>query len=101
MRDTEIRPRHNNRGLFEPLVMFFGLTNSPATFQMMMDSIFREEIASGDVIIYLDDILIATTRNLKPHSNLVTYVLKSCKIMTCFSDQRNAISTRRKSNTSK
>ena len=27
-------------GLFEPLVMFFGLTNSPATFQMMMNTIF-------------------------------------------------------------
>jgi hypothetical protein len=65
-----------NRGLFEPLVMFFGLTNSPATFQTMMDSIFREEIASRDVIIYIDDILIATTRNLKSHHNLVTHVLK-------------------------
>jgi hypothetical protein len=32
-----------NRGLFEPTVMFFGLTNSPATFQTMMDAIFREE----------------------------------------------------------
>jgi len=29
-----------NRGLFEPTVMFFGLTNSPATFQTMMDKIF-------------------------------------------------------------
>ena len=28
-------------GLFEPTVMFFGLTNSPATFQMMMNTIFR------------------------------------------------------------
>ena len=26
-----------NRGLFEPTVMFFGLWNSPATFQAMMD----------------------------------------------------------------
>jgi hypothetical protein len=65
-----------NRGLFKLLVMFFGLTNSPATFQTMMDSIFREEIASGDIIIYMDNILIATTRNLKSHRNLVTHVLK-------------------------
>ena len=29
-----------NKGLFEPTVMFFGLTNSPATFQTMMNTIF-------------------------------------------------------------
>jgi len=29
-----------NRGLFEPLVIFFGMTNSPATFQTMMNDIF-------------------------------------------------------------
>ncbi len=29
-----------NKGLFEPTVMFFGLTNSLATFQTMMDTIF-------------------------------------------------------------
>jgi hypothetical protein len=38
-----------NRGLFEPLVMFFGLTNSPATFQTMMDDIFEELISEGVV----------------------------------------------------
>jgi Reverse transcriptase (RNA-dependent DNA polymerase) len=32
---------HTNHGLLKPLVMFFGLTNSPATFQTMMDSIFK------------------------------------------------------------
>ncbi len=32
-------------GLFEPTVMFFSLTNSPATFQMMMNTIFRTEVA--------------------------------------------------------
>src|SRR3954465_646745 len=47
-----------NRGLFEPLVMFFGLTNSPATFQTMMNDIFKDEIAKGFVLVYLDDILI-------------------------------------------
>ena len=34
-----------NQGLFEPLVMFFGLTNSPATFQALMNSIFSDLIA--------------------------------------------------------
>ena len=36
-----------SRGLFEPMVMFFGLCNSPATFQQMMDEIFRDEIHSS------------------------------------------------------
>ena len=49
-----------NQGLFEPTVMFFGLTNSPATFQTMMNVIFTQEIAEGWLIIYMDDILIAT-----------------------------------------
>ncbi|GLB43839.1 putative reverse transcriptase-rnase h-integrase [Lyophyllum shimeji] len=49
-----------NRGLFEPLVMFFGLTNSPATFQTMMNDIFHDLIAQGVVCVYLDDILIYT-----------------------------------------
>ena len=47
-----------NRGLFEPLVMFFGMTNSPTTFQTMMNDIFRTLIAKGIVVVYLDDILI-------------------------------------------
>jgi len=47
-----------NTGLFEPTVMFFGLCNSPATFQAMMDSIFKDEVHEGWVIIYMDDILI-------------------------------------------
>ena len=47
-----------NRGLFKPLVMFFGLTNSPATFQTMMDNVFDELISEGVVVVYLDDILI-------------------------------------------
>ena len=47
-----------NRGLFEPLVMFFSLTNSPATFQTMMNDILVELIWDGTVCIYMDDILI-------------------------------------------
>jgi len=29
-------------GLFEPMVMFFGLTNLPATFQAMMNDLLRD-----------------------------------------------------------
>jgi len=51
-----------NRGLFEPTVMFFGLTNSPATFQTMMDTLFKEQIARGTLTVYMDDIAIHTKR---------------------------------------
>ena len=47
-----------NEGLFEPTVMFFGLTNSPATFQAMMNSIFAPEIAEQWLTIYMDDMAI-------------------------------------------
>ncbi|THH03884.1 hypothetical protein EW145_g5927 [Phellinidium pouzarii] len=46
------------RGLFEPTVMFFGLCNSPATFQMFMNDIFRVIITEEAILIYMDDILI-------------------------------------------
>ena len=45
-------------GLFEPLVMTFGLCNAPATFQTIMQNIFDNLIDKGHVIVYLDDILI-------------------------------------------
>ena len=48
-----------NKGLFEPLVMFFGLCNSPSTFQRMIDVIFHNILRTGLVFIYIDDILIA------------------------------------------
>jgi Reverse transcriptase (RNA-dependent DNA polymerase) len=49
-----------NEGLYEPNIMFFGLTNSPATFQTMMNTIFHDLIDEGNVTIYMDDIAIHT-----------------------------------------
>jgi hypothetical protein len=63
-----------NRGLFEPLVMFFGLTNSPATFQALMNSIFADLIAKGVVAVYLDDILIYT-KTIEEHREITHKVL--------------------------
>jgi hypothetical protein len=45
-------------GLFEPIVMTFGLCNAPATFQTFMNNIFEDMIDEGHVVVYLDDILI-------------------------------------------
>jgi hypothetical protein len=47
-------------GLFEPMVMFFRLTNSPATFQMMMNTIFHGEVQEGWFSIFMDDGIIYT-----------------------------------------
>src|SRR5258708_26766066 len=49
-------------GLFEPTVMFFGLTNSPATFQMMMNTIFRKQVAQECLSVYMDNLAIHTKR---------------------------------------
>ena len=46
--------------MFEPLVMFFGMTNSPATFQTMMNTIFRAQVRAGHFSIYMDDGVIHT-----------------------------------------
>jgi hypothetical protein len=65
---------HMNRGLFEPLVMYFGLTNSLATFQTMMNEIFQDLITEGVVSIYLDNILIFTN-SLEEHHQITCLVL--------------------------
>jgi Reverse transcriptase (RNA-dependent DNA polymerase) len=51
-----------NKGLFKLTVMFFGLTNSLATFQTMMNSIFSEEIAEQWLTVYMDDMAIHTKK---------------------------------------
>ena len=64
---------HTRYGHFEYLVMPFGLANAPATFQNMMNEIFKDMIDIG-VIIYLDDILIYSG-NEADHIALVKRVL--------------------------
>jgi len=44
--------------LFEPVVMFFGMTNSPATFQAMMNEILRDLINKGKVVAFVDNVLV-------------------------------------------
>lgn len=63
------------RGLFEPTVMFFGLCNSPATFQSMMNHLFKDLINQEKVVVYMDDILIFT-EDLESHRQVTEEVLK-------------------------
>ncbi len=76
-----------NKGLYKPMVMFFRLTNLPATFQMMMNTIFCDLINKGNVMIYMDDIVIhigprqgeTHKEHIKRHRELVWCVLEWLK----------------------
>ena len=62
-------------GLFEPIVMFFGLTNLPATFQAMMNELLRDLINIGKVVAFIDDVIIGTETE-EGHDELVAEVIR-------------------------
>ena len=62
-------------GSFEPTVMFFGMTNSPAMFQAMMNEILRDMINKGKVAAFVDDMLVETEIEER-HNKIVEEVLK-------------------------
>jgi len=62
-------------GFFEPTVMFFGMTNSPTTFQMMMNEILRDLINEGKVVAFVDDVLVGTETEER-HNEIVEEILK-------------------------
>jgi len=55
--------------------MYFGLTNSPATFQTMMNEIFSDLISNGVVSIYLNDILIFT-KTIEEHRRISRIIME-------------------------
>ena len=62
-------------GAYEPTVMYFGLTNSPTTFQTMMNDLFWDLINQGDTATFINKILVATDTE-KEHDKLVKEVLR-------------------------
>jgi len=64
-----------SEGSFEPTVMFFGLTNSLATFQTMMNDLLRDLVVKEKVAVFIDDIMVATETE-KGHDEIVEEVLR-------------------------
>jgi len=62
-------------GSFELTVMFFGMTNSPATFQAMMNEILRDLINERKVAVFIDDVLVGT-KTEKGHDEIVKEILR-------------------------
>ena len=62
-------------GSFEPTVMFFGLTNSPATFQAMMNDLLRDLVMEEKVAVFIDDVMVAMETE-EEHDEIVEEVLK-------------------------
>jgi len=62
-------------GSFEPTVMFFGLTNSPATFQAMMNELLRDLTDTGKVAVFIDDVIVGTETE-EEHDELVAEVIR-------------------------
>ena len=60
---------------FKPTVMFFGMTNSPATFQAMMNEILRDLINEGKVAVFVDDVLVGTETE-EGHDEIVEEILR-------------------------
>ena len=63
------------KGSFELTVMFFGLTNSPATFQAMMNKLLRNLINTGKVAAFIDDVIVGMEIE-EEHDKIVAEVIK-------------------------
>jgi len=62
-------------GSFEPTVIFFGLTNSPATFQAIMNDLLRDLVVEEKVVVFIDDMMVVTEIE-EGHDEIVEEVLR-------------------------
>jgi len=62
-------------GSFKPIVMFFGLINSPATFQAMMNELLRNLMNTGKVVAFIDNVILGT-EDEERYYEMVTEVIR-------------------------
>ena len=65
-------------GSFELMVMFFGLINSPATFQAMINDLLKDMVIEGKVVVFINNVMIAMKIE-KGHDEVVEEVLRRLK----------------------
>ena len=64
-----------SEGSFEPMVMFFGLTNSPVMFQAMINDLLRDLVVEEKVAVFIDNVMVATETE-EGHDEIVEEVLR-------------------------
>ena len=64
-----------SEGAFKPTVMFFGLTNSPATFQMIMNNLLRDIIEAENIAAFIHNVIVGT-KTEEGYDDIVKEVLK-------------------------
>ena len=62
-------------GSFKPIVMFFGLINSPATFQAMMNELLRNLMNTEKVVAFIDNVILGT-EDEERYYEMVTEVIR-------------------------
>ena len=62
-------------GLFEPTFMFFGLTNSPAIFQAMINELLRDLVNTEKIAVFIDNIMVETEGE-EGHDELVEEMIR-------------------------
>jgi len=60
---------------FKPMVMFFGLTNSPVIFQAMINDLLRDKVVEEKIAVFIDDVII-TMETEERHDEIVEEVLR-------------------------
>ena len=73
-----------NKGLFEPQVMYFGLCNSPGTFQRVMNSIFWELLHEGILANYIDNFMIPAKTMEELEERMIRFLKIAEKHNLCF-----------------
>jgi len=62
-------------GSFEPIVIFFRITNLPTIFQAIMNKILRDLINKGKVVAYVNNILVGTETE-EGHDKVIKEILR-------------------------